>query len=240
MHTVRGKVILVTGASRGIGRAIAVEAARRGARAVVVNYRAREDLALETARIVREAGAEPILYKADVGSWEQAQRMVSSAASRLGGLDVVVNNAGILSPKPFIEMRPGDWEDMFRVHVFGAMNVARAALDYMRDGVIVNISSVLALRPEEGASHYAAAKAALAAWTLALARELAPRIRVFAVLPGGVDTSMARVWGSMEWVEEEVPLARLARPVEVAKLVLDAVENPYITGDMLTISGGLL
>ena len=239
-YTIKGRVVLVTGASRGIGRAIALEAARRGASAVAINYRSSAAEAGEVARLVEEAGARALTYRADVSSWSQAKAMVDSIARELGGVDVVVNNAGILRPKPFREMEPGDWEDMFRVHVFGSMNVVRAAIEYMETGVIVNISSVLALRPEEEASHYSAAKAALVAWSMALARELAPSIRVFTVLPGGVDTRMARAWGSMDWVEEQVPLARLAKPWEVAKLVLDAVENPYITGDILTISGGLL
>ena len=125
------------------------------------------------------------------------------------------------------------------------MNTTRAALDHMikqRRGVIVNISSVLGLRPEPLASHYSAAKAALIAWTISLAKELAQyNIRVFAVAPGGVNTRMAYAWGPpQEWVPEEIPVKRLATPEEVAKLVLDAIENPYVTGDILTISGALL
>ncbi|MET1127694.1 MAG: SDR family oxidoreductase [Thermoproteota archaeon] len=242
MYSVRGKVFIVSGSSRGIGRSIAVEAARRGALGVVVNYVRGEGEALETARMVEEAGARALVVRADVGVWEEARRLVKEAHRGFGRVDVVVNNAGILAPKRFDEMEPRDWEETFRVHVFGSLNLARAALDYMRDGgVIVNISSVLGLRPEEEASHYSAAKAALIAWTIAAAKELASRgVRVFAVAPGGVDTRMARAWGSLDWVEEQVPLARLARPEEVAKLVLDAIENPYITGDVLTISGGLL
>lgn len=242
MYSVRGRVFIISGSSRGIGRAVALEAARRGAAGVVVDYVRGETEALETARLVREAGSEAIVVRADVGSWNDARRLVREAVSKFGRLDVVVNNAGILDPKQFAEMEPRDWEEMFRVHVFGSMNLARAAIDYMEEGgVIVNVSSVLGLRPEAEASHYSAAKAALIAWTIAVAKELAERgIRVFAVAPGGVDTRMARTWGSLDWVEEQVPLKRLASPSEVAKLILDAIENPYVTGDILTISGGLL
>ncbi len=242
MYRIQGRVFIVSGSSRGIGRAIAVEAARRGAAGVVVNYVRGESDALETAKLVKEAGSEAIVVKADVGVWSDAKRLVAEAVSRFGRLDVVVNNAGILEPKEFAKMEPRDWEEMFRVHVFGSMNLARAAIDYMGEGgVIVNVSSVLGLRPEAEASHYSAAKAALIAWTIAVAKELAERgIRVFTVAPGGVDTRMARVWGSLDWVEEQVPLKRLASPGEIAKLILDAIENPYITGDVLTISGGLL
>jgi len=238
-----GRVVLVTGSSRGIGRAIAVEAARRGALGVVVNYRSRRGEALETARLVEAAGAEALVVGADVSVWDEARRLVEAAVERWGRLDVVVNNAGILRPKLFAEMEPGDWEQVFRVNVFGALNVARAALPHLErsGGVIVNIASVLGLRPEPLASHYSASKAALIAWSIAAAKELAGRgVRVLTVAPGGVDTEMAREWGDMDWVEEEIPLARLAKPEEVAKLVLDAVENPYVTGDVLTISGGLL
>ncbi len=232
--------MVVTGSSRGIGRAIALEAAKRGARGVVVNYRSDEEGARRTIALLKSYGVDAIAVRADVGVWGEARRVIDEAIERYGGVDVLVNNAGILAPKPFREMEPREWEDMFRVHVFGSMNMARAALEYMREGVIVNIASILAVRPEAEASHYSAAKAALVAWTIALAKELAPAIRVFAVLPGGVDTRMARVWGDLDWVEEEIPAGRLADPGEVAKLVLDAVENPYVTGDILTISGALL
>ncbi len=237
---VEGRIFIVTGAGRGIGRAIAVEAARRGAKGIIVNYKSCRSCAEETVEEIRGMGSDAVAVAGDVGRWSDSVRIVYEAVRRYGGVDVLVNNAGILEPRRFRDMSPEDWEDMFRVHVFGSMNMARAVLDHMKKGVIANISSVLGLRPEEEASHYSAAKAALIAWTIALARELAPEIRVFAVAPGGVDTRMARAWGSLDWVGEQVPLGRLARPEEVAKLVLDAVENPYITGDILTISGGLL
>ncbi len=241
--SLRGRVVLVTGSSRGIGRAIAAEAARRGALGVVVNYVSSEAEARETARLVEELGSEALVVRADVSVYEEAARLVRAAVEKWGRLDVVVNNAGVLSPKRFDEMKPGEWRRAFEVNVFGALNVAHAALPYMegRGGVIVNIASVLGLRPEPEASHYSASKAALIAWTIAVAKELAEKgVRVFAVAPGGVDTDMAREWGDMDWVEEQVPLKRLARPEEVAKLVMDLVENPYVTGDVVTISGGLL
>jgi len=241
---IEGSVILVTGSSRGIGRAIALEAARRGAAGVVVNYLRSREAAERVAAEIRRLGSDALVVGADVSRWEEARRLVGAAVESWGRVDVVVNNAGILEPKPFHEMEPRDWQRMVEVHFYGALNVARAALPYMiekRRGVIVNISSVLGLRPEPLASHYSAAKAALIAWSIAAAKELAEYgVRVFAVAPGGVDTDMARAWGDMDWVEEEIPLARLARPEEVARLVLDAVENPYVTGDVLTVTGGLL
>ena len=241
---IEGSVILVTGSSRGIGRAIALEAARRGAAGVVVNYLRSREAAERVAAEIRRLGSDALVVGADVSCWEEARRLVGAAVESWGRVDVVVNNAGILEPKPFHEMEPRDWQRMVEVHFYGALNVARAALPYMiekRRGVIVNISSVLGLRPEPLASHYSAAKAALIAWSIAAAKELAEYgVRVFAVAPGGVDTDMARAWGDMDWVEEEIPLARLARPEEVARLVLDAVENPYVTGDVLTVTGGLL
>jgi NAD(P)-dependent dehydrogenase (short-subunit alcohol dehydrogenase family) len=241
---VRGSVVLVTGSSRGIGRAVALEAARRGAAGVVVNYLRSREAAEKVAEEIKRLGSDALVVGADVSRWEEARRLVEVAVGRWGRVDVVVNNAGILEPKPFHEMEPRDWQRMMEVHFYGALNVARAALPYMMErgrGVIVSISSVLGLRPEPLASHYSAAKAALIAWSIAVAKELAGYgVRVFAVAPGGVDTDMARAWGDMDWVEEEIPLARLAKPEEVARLVLDAVENPYVTGDVLTVSGGLL
>jgi len=241
---VRGSVVLVTGSSRGIGRAVALEAARRGAAGVVVNYLRSREAAEKVAEEIKRLGSDALVVGADVYRWEEARRLVEVAVARWGRVDVVVNNAGILEPKPFHEMEPRDWQRMMEVHFYGALNVARAALPYMMErgrGVIVSISSVLGLRPEPLASHYSAAKAALIAWSIAVAKELAGYgVRVFAVAPGGVDTDMARAWGDMDWVEEEIPLARLAKPEEIARLVLDAVENPYVTGDVLTVTGGLL
>ncbi|BEP17934.1 3-oxoacyl-[acyl-carrier-protein] reductase [Pyrofollis japonicus] len=243
MGWLTGRVVLVTGSSRGIGRAVVLEAARRGARGVVVNYVSRRDAAEKVAEEARRIGADAVVVGGDVSRWEDAERLVKAAVERWGRLDVVVNNAGILRPKLFEEMAPGDWEREMAVNFFGALNVAKAALPHLTKtrGVIVNIASVLGLRPEPWASHYSASKAALIAWSIAAAKELAEKgVRVIAVAPGGVDTDMAREWGDLDWVEEEIPLKRLARPEEVARLVMDAVENPYVTGDVLTISGGLL
>lgn len=206
---------------------------------MVVNYRVREDMARETCRMVEERGADCTIVRADVSRWEDSTRLVREAVGFLGGLDVLVNNAGVLGPRIFAVMEPREWERVVAVNLLGAFNVTRAALEHMREGVIVNIASTLAFRPEAEASVYSASKAGLVAWSLGLARELAPRVRVIAVAPGGIDTDMAREWGDLEWVED-IPLKRLARPSEVAKAVVNAVENPYVTGDIITVSGGIL
>ena len=236
--------VLVTGASRGIGRSIAVEAARRGARTVVVNYRRDRQGAEETARLVREAGAEPIIVKADVSNYSEVEKLVATAEDA-GPVDLAVANAGVLRPGLFIESSRSSWMEEVAVNLVGVLNLGHVLLPRMasrRRGVFAIVSSVLGINPEPEASVYSATKAGVIAWARAVAKELAEYgVRVFTVAPGGVDTSMARAWGVPveEWISE-VPLRRLASPWEVARILLDAAENPYITGDIITISGGLL
>ena len=240
-----GSRIIVTGGSRGIGRAIAVEAARRGARAVGIIYRSRVDEAEKTLSMIRQLGAEAVAYKVDVRDGQGLGSAVARFAEEYGGIDVAVANAGVLRPAPFLETTPADWEEVIGVNVIGVFNLARTVIPFMVKqgrGVFVVVSSVLGLNPEPEASVYSASKAAVIAWARAVAKELAgDGVRVFAVAPGGVDTEMAWEWGvdPSEWVDE-IPLGRLARPEEVAKILLDAVENDYVTGDVITISGGLL
>ncbi len=241
----KNSIVAITGASRGIGRAIAIEAARRGAQGIVLNCLTNCNLAYEVSNTIRKLGSESVVVKADVSQFSDAQRIVEEAIKHWGRIDILVNNAGILSVKEFIQQNPSEWRRIIDVHLLGTINTSFHALRYMtraKRGVVVNISSVLGINPEPLVSHYAAAKAAIIAWTRSVAREVAKYgIRIFVVAPGGVDTDMIRVWGDpSEWVEDEIPLGRLAKPEEIAKIVFDSIENPYISGDIITISGGLL
>jgi len=242
---IKNSTIAVTGASRGIGKAVALEAARRGALGIILNCFTNCKLAQKLSTTIRSFGAETVVVKADVSQFNEARKIVEEAIKKWGRIDTLVNNAGILSIREFISQKPSEWERVISVNLLGTINTSFHALRYMvkvRRGVIVNISSILGINPEPMVSHYSAAKAAIIAWTRSVAKEVARYgVRIFVVAPGGVDTDMIRAWGDpSEWVEDEIPLGRLARPEEIAKIILDAIENPYISGDIITISGALL
>ena len=237
----RGATVIVTGASRGIGRAVARALCERGAK-LVLNYLSNDAAASETDRLL--GGCERVWVRGDVSDGAVARRLVEEALAKFGSVDVVVNNAGVLVPKTLLETEPWEWRRVMAVNLDAVYLLTRAALPYMLArgrGVVVNIASVLGLNPEPGAAAYSASKAAVIALTKALARELdGSGVRVVAIAPGGVDTDMARAWGSLDWVEEEVPVRRLARPEEVASVVVHVIEVDYYHGDVVTVSGGLL
>jgi len=237
----RGSTAIVTGASRGIGRAVAEALCARGAR-LVLNYLSNDAAASETDK--RLVGCDRVWVRGDVADPSTAERLVDEALRRFGRVDVLVNNAGILVSKPLLSMGVDEWRRVIDVDLNAPFYLIRAALPHMvarRRGVIVNIASVLGINPEAEAAAYSAAKAGLIALTKALARELrGSGVRVVAVAPGGVDTDMARAWGALDWVEEEVPLGRLADPGEIASVVIHVIEVDYYHGDVVTVSGGLL
>ncbi|MCE4605753.1 MAG: 3-oxoacyl-ACP reductase FabG [Desulfurococcales archaeon] len=241
-YDLKGKTALVTGSSRGIGAATVIAFAKRGAN-VVVNYNTSREKAYETASKARSYGVDAIVVKADVGNWEEASKLVDETVKAFGGIDYLVNNAGIFQLKPFIETGPEDWFKMLKTHVLGAMNVTRRALPYIRKGGgIVNISSIVGVKPSPGPGRvaYSTAKAALVGFTTSLAVELADKgIRVNAVAPGLTLTEMIiKGIPNLDERAKKIPVKRIGTPEEIAEAIVFMAVHPYITGEVLVVSGG--
>lgn len=241
------KVVFVTGASRGIGRACAVAFARARAKSVVVNYAGNEAAAKETCGLVEGAGARALPMKFDVASPAECSRAVEAVVKEHGALDVLVNNAGISLDGLILRYKDEDWERTLSVNLKSVFNLCRAAARPMmkqKGGAIVNLTSVVGEVGNAGQSAYAASKAGMIGFTKSLARELASRkIRVNCVAPGFVDTDMTR--GIPEAARtkllEAIPLERMGSAPEVANAVLFLASDlaAYITGEVLRVNGGM-
>ncbi|WP_039912637.1 3-oxoacyl-ACP reductase family protein [Cellvibrio mixtus] len=240
------QIALVTGASRGIGRAIAVQLAQQGCH-VVINYRNDEAGAAQTAAAISELGREALLVPADVSSYAACENMVAAALDKFGRLDVLVNNAGITRDNLLVSLEPEDILSVINTNLLGVIYPTKAvAMQMMRQryGRIVNLSSSAASKPGKGQSNYAAAKGGVEAFTKAMAVELAPRnILVNAVAPGVIVTEMSeqiRELGEEE-IKARLLLKRYAEADEVADLVcwLASPANQYMTGEVLHLDGGL-
>lgn len=241
-----GPVAVVTGASRGIGRATAVRLAASGFR-VVVGYRARADAADETVRLLADAGSEAVAVRGDVREAETGRRLVAAATERWGRLDAVVNNAGVSRDRRIGALSEDDWSAVIDVDLTGAFHVIRPAVDALAAsprGAIVNIASIVGLNGNAGQSNYAAAKGGLIALTKSLARELAPLgITVNAVAPGFVLTDMTLALDAdvMAANLEATPLGRAGEPEDVAAAVafFCSPDARFMTGAILPVDGGL-
>ncbi len=234
-----GKVAVVTGSARGIGRAIAVELAKRGVK-VVINYAHSYNEARKTAEFCRIHGAEILLVKADVTDRKQVRKMVEGTIERFDRIDILVNNAGILGKalEP-MEVTDDDWDAVLGVNLKGAFIVTQEVLRYMKKGKIVNIASIAGKDGGTVGPHYAASKGGLIALTFNLARHLAPNILVNAVAPGPVDTELI----SPEIKERLRSLSltgEIAKPEEIAHAVVFLLENDHITGEVIDVNGGRL
>jgi 3-oxoacyl-[acyl-carrier protein] reductase len=233
----RGKSAIVTGSSRGLGRAIALAFAERGMR-VVINYHVNEEAAKETVEMIEKYGGEAIAVRADVRNREEVREMVELTVEEFGGVDVLVNNAGIAGRyRSISDIDDEDWREVIETNLTGAFIVTQEVLKYMEKGKIINVSSVAGRMGGVIGAHYAASKAGLIGFTFSLARELAPDILVNAIAPGPIDTEIIDE-ETKEMLAGVIPLRRIATPEEIAHAVVFLAENDYITGAVLDINGG--
>ncbi|MGV3134963.1 3-oxoacyl-[acyl-carrier-protein] reductase [Brevibacillus agri] len=241
-----GKTALVTGASRGIGRAIALKLAEAGAN-VVVNYAGSEAAAAETVAKVKELGRDAIMVRANVSSAEEVGDMFKAALDHFGSIDILVNNAGITRDNLLMRMKEEEWDDVIATNLKGVFNCLKAATRPMmkqRSGKIINITSVVGVLGNAGQANYVAAKAGVIGLTKTAARELASRgITVNAVAPGFIDTDMTAVLPEdvKAGLISQIPLARLGQTEDIASVVLFLASDAanYMTGQTLHVDGGM-
>lgn len=242
----KDRVAIVTGASRGIGRAIAIALATEGAK-VVVNYAASSGAAEEVVAAITEGGGEAIAIQADVSKIEQIDALVSQTIEKFGRIDVLVNNAGITRDTLLLRMKPEDWQAVIDLNLTGVFLCTRAVSKIMlkqKSGRIINIASVSGQMGNPGQANYSAAKAGVIGFTKTVARELATRgITVNAVAPGFIATDMTSDLKSSEDIIKAIPLGRYGTPEEVAGMVRflagDAAAA-YITGQVFNVDGGMV
>jgi 3-oxoacyl-[acyl-carrier protein] reductase len=246
MQDFKEKVALVTGGSRGIGRAIAVELARRGAH-VVLSYAGNEAAAAETVKLITDAGGKAKAVRFDVADSEACAKAVDEVVKELGRLDVLVNNAGVAIDGLLMRFKDDDWDKTLDTNLKGAFALMRAASRPMmkqKGGAIVNVSSIVGEMGNAGQAAYAASKAGLIGLTKSVAKELASRnIRVNAVTPGFITTDMTAALTAelKEKMVAAIPLARIGNSEEVAAAVafLASDAASYITGEVLKVNGGM-
>lgn len=239
------EVAIVTGAARGIGRAIAEALAKEGARVVLTDVLPEVHA---TAEEMRQAGYEVMALTGDVASFTEAEQLVEKTVEHFGQVDILVNNAGITRDNLLLRMTPEDWEKVININLTGTFNLTKAAIRPMikrKTGKIINIASIIGEIGNTGQANYAASKAGVIAFTKSVAKELGSRgIRVNAVAPGFIKSKMTDVLPDKVKadLEKQIPLTRLGLPEDVAKAVvfLASSDADYITGQVLNVDGGMV
>jgi 3-oxoacyl-[acyl-carrier protein] reductase len=241
-----GKAALVTGASRGIGREIALELARNGAN-VAVNYSGSEVKANEVVDEIKKIGKDAFAIKCDVSNSEEVATMIKETIDRFGKLDILVNNAGITKDNLLMRMKEDEWDDVININLKGVFLCTKAVTRQMmkqREGRIINIASIVGAMGNAGQANYVAAKAGIIGLTKTTAKELAARnITVNAIAPGFITTDMTDQLPEDIKAEmlKQIPLARLGEPKDIAKMAafLASDDSSYITGQTMHINGGM-
>ncbi|AIY82548.1 MULTISPECIES: 3-oxoacyl-[acyl-carrier-protein] reductase [Clostridium] len=243
----KDKCAIVTGASRGIGRAIAKKLASLGAN-IVLNYRSNDEEALKVKEELLSYGVDVFLYKCDISDFNAVEEMIKASKEKFGKVDIMINNAGITKDTLLLRMKEEDFDKVIEVNLKGVFNCLKAITPVMirqKCGKIVNLSSVVGLVGNAGQVNYAASKAGVIGMTKSLAKEVGSRgITVNAVAPGFIDTDMTEVLGEKfkEEAKKSIPLKRLGKPEDVAGAVAYLVGNEasYITGQVLNVDGGMV
>lgn len=243
----KGKCALVTGASRGIGKAIALKLASLGAN-LVLNYRSSEIEALEVEKQVKDMGVDAISIKGDISNLMDVENLVSSAKEKFGSIDIMVNNAGITKDALILRMKEEDFDTVIDVNLKGVFNCLKTITPIMvrqRHGKIINLSSVVGISGNAGQVNYSASKAGVIGMTKSLAKEVGSRgINVNAVAPGFIETDMTGVLGEKykDEIKRNIPLKKLGNPEDVANVVafLASKDSDYITGQVIHVDGGML
>ena len=238
------KLALVTGGSRGIGRAIALELAKCGYD-IVINYAGNTDAANKTIEDIKALGVTAEAYKFDVSNMEEVEENIAKIVEKYGRIDILVNNAGITRDDLFIRMTEDKWSAVINTNLNSAFYVTKPVSKIMmkqRSGAIINTTSVVGLYGNAGQANYSAAKAGLIGFTKSLAKELGSRgIRVNAVAPGFITTDMTKDLTNTEEMLKLIPLKRLGTPEDIAAAVkFLAVDSTYVTGQVLEVDGGLI
>lgn len=240
-----GKVAIITGAARGIGKAIALTLASEGANPVIVDIDLEE--AKKVADEISSLSQNSIALKVDVSNFSEVEEMVAKVVEKYGHIDILVNNAGITRDALLIKMKEEEWDRVIDINLKGTFNCTQAVSKIMirqRSGKIINIASIIGIIGNMGQANYAASKGGVIALTKTTAKELAGRgINVNAIAPGFIDTAMTQVLNE-DWKKkllEQIPLNRFGTPKDVAKLVLFLAsdDSNYITGEVIRIDGGM-
>ena len=238
----KGKCALVTGASRGIGKAIALKLASLGAN-LVLNYRSSEQEALEVEKQVKDMGVDAISIKGDISKLEDVETLVSTAKEKFGAIDIMVNNAGITKDTLILRMKEEDFDTVIDVNLKGVFNCLKTITPVMvrqKYGKIINLSSVVGISGNAGQVNYSASKAGVIGMTKSLAKEVGSRgINVNAVAPGFIETDMTDVLGDKykDEIKKNIPLKKLGKPEDVANVVafLASENSGYITGQVILV-----